>query len=188
MEAAYKQKPTNLVKVVLFGPESTGKTTLAQELANHYKTSWVPEYAREYLQKKWDLEKKICELSDLLPIARGQMHLENTLSEKADQLLICDTDLLETKVYSEIYFNDNCDPLLERYALENAYDLYLLTNIDIPWVKDDLRDKPFERETIFEIFKASLEKYGRNFVILKGDKDQRFNQAILTINQHLNRS
>lgn len=188
MEAAYKQKPTNLVKVVLFGPESTGKTTLAQELANHYKTSWVPEYAREYLQKKWDQEKKICELSDLLPIARGQMHLENILSEEADQLLICDTDLLETKVYSEIYFNDYCHPLLEQYALENAYDLYLLTNIDIPWVKDDLRDKPFERETIFEIFKASLEKYGRNFVILKGDKDQRFNQAILTINQHLKRS
>ena len=188
MEEAYKQKPTNLVKVVLFGPESTGKTTLAQELAKHYNTEWVPEYAREYLQMKWDEEKKVCELTDLLPIAQGQMRLENSLSEKADQLLVCDTDLLETKVYSEIYFNDYCDPLLERFAIENSYDLYLLTDIDIPWEKDDLRDKPFERETIFEKFKDTLEVYKRNFVILKGDRDQRLHQAILIINQYLNRS
>ena len=188
MEEAYKQKPTNLVKVVLFGPESTGKTTLARELAKHYETNWVPEYAREYLQLKWDQEKKVCELEDLLPIARGQIRLENSLSEKADQLLICDTDLLETKVYSEIYFNKYCDPVLERYALKNTYDLYLLTDIDIPWEKDDLRDKPFERETIFEKFKDTLEVYGRNFVILKGDRDQRLHQAISIINQYLNRS
>ncbi|MGI9546904.1 MAG: AAA family ATPase [Flavobacteriaceae bacterium] len=187
MEKAYKQKPTDLVKVVLFGPESTGKTTLAQELAKHYDTSWVPEYAREYLQNKWDHEKKICELSDLLPIAKGQMRIENSMSEQADQLLICDTDLLETKVYSEIYFDEYCDPVLERYALENTYDLYLLTNIDIPWENDDLRDRPFEREVIFEKFKATLVKYGRNFVILKGDRNQRLNQATILINQHLNR-
>ncbi|MDH3698149.1 MAG: ATP-binding protein, partial [Flavobacteriaceae bacterium] len=109
-------------------------------------------------------------------------------SEKADQLLVCDTDLLETKVYSEIYFNDYCDPLLERFAIENSYDLYLLTDIDIPWEKDDLRDKPFERETIFEKFKDTLEVYERNFVILKGDRDQRLHQAISIINQYLNRS
>jgi NadR type nicotinamide-nucleotide adenylyltransferase len=188
MEEAYKQKPTNLVKVVLFGPESTGKTTLAQELAQHYKTVWVPEYAREYLQIKWDQEKRVCELADLLPIAQGQIQLENSLNAKADQLLICDTDLLETKVYSEIYFNEYCDPILERFALENTYDLYLLTNIDIPWEKDDLRDKPYERESIFEKFKDTLEEYERNFVILKGDRDQRLHQAILIINQYLNRS
>ncbi|NND16883.1 MAG: ATP-binding protein [Eudoraea sp.] len=188
MEEAYKQKPTDLVKVVLFGPESTGKTTLAQELATHYKTSWVPEYAREYLQNKWDRDKRICELPDLLPIARGQIRIENSLSAVAEQVLICDTDLLETKVYSEIYFDGYCDPILERFALENTYDLYLLTNIDIPWEKDDLRDKPFEREAIFEKFKATLEEYGRNFVILKGDRNQRLNQAILKINQYLNRS
>ena len=101
MEEKLKQKPANLIKVVLFGPESTGKTTLARELANHYQTTWVPEYAREYLQEKWNKEQKTCEPHDLIPIAEGQIRLENDLTEKANKLLICDTDLLETKVYSE---------------------------------------------------------------------------------------
>jgi len=188
MEAAYKQKPSTLVKVVLFGPESTGKTTLAKDLADHYETEWVPEYAREYLQDKWDESKKICELEDLLPIARGQIQLENQLSEKANKILICDTDLLETKVYSEIYFNDHCDPVLEANALSNEYDLYLLTGIDVPWEKDDLRDRPFDREALFDKFKAALEKYDRNFVILKGDRTTRLSQAITEIDQYLHRT
>ncbi|NNL01553.1 MAG: ATP-binding protein, partial [Eudoraea sp.] len=144
MEEKLKQKPADIIKVVLFGPESTGKTTLAKDLANHYKTEWVPEYAREYLQEKWNKEQKTCEPHDLIPIAEGQMRLENYLTEKANKLLICDTDLLETKVYSEAYYLGYCDPVLEKYALENSYDLYLLTSIDIPWEKDDLRDKPNE--------------------------------------------
>lgn len=188
MEAAYKQKPSKLIKVVLFGPESTGKTTLAKELAEHYHTEWVPEYAREYLQEKWNSRKVICELEDLLPIARGQIRMENELSEKAQKILICDTDLLETKVYSEIYFDDYCDPILEKFALANEYDLYLLTYIDVPWEEDDLRDRPFDREDFFEKFKATLEKYDRNFVILKGDRETRFNQATSAIDQYLNRT
>jgi len=72
MEEKYKQQASDLLKVVLFGPESTGKTTLSKQLARHYNTVWVPEYAREYLQKKWNSEQKICELDDLLPIAAGQ--------------------------------------------------------------------------------------------------------------------
>ena len=188
METAYQQKPTKLVKIVIFGPESTGKTTIARDLASHYQTEWVPEYAREYLQKKWDESKKICELEDMLPIAQGQIKLENTLSAAAKNILICDTDLLETKVYSEIYFDDYCDPELEHYALSNTYDLYLLTGIDVPWEKDDLRDRPFDREVIFDKFKAALEKYDRNFVILKGDRTTRLNQAITEIDQYLNRT
>lgn len=177
MEKKLGQEPTNLVKVVLFGPESTGKTTLSQQLATHYKTEWVPEYAREYLQEKWDREQKTCEPHDLLPIACGQMESENTLAKQANRILICDTDLLETKVYSEAYYLGYCDPLLEKYALENTYNLYLLTYIDIPWEKDDLRDKPDERERMFAYFHETLKKYGRNFVTLKGDKEQRFQLA-----------
>jgi len=185
MEERLEQKPTDLVKVVLYGPESTGKTTLAQELAEHYHTRWVPEYAREYLQEKWDREHKTCEPEDLLPIAEGQMYLENTLSESAEKLLICDTDLLETKVYSEAYYTGECDPLLEKYALKNRYDLYLLTYIDTPWVKDDLRDKPDERERMFAYFREALEKYQRKFVILKGTKEERFARAIELIDNLL---
>lgn len=185
MEEKLKQEPSDLVKVVLFGPESTGKTTLAAQLAKHYHTQWVPEYAREYLQHKWDREQKTCEPEDLLPIAVGQMTLENQMSKTAEKLLICDTDLLETKVYSEAYYLGFCDPMLEKYALKNQYDLYLLTSIDIPWEKDDLRDKPNEREHMFEYFRDTLLKYDRNFVTLKGAETERFRDAIKYIDQLL---
>ena len=185
MEEKLKQEPSNLVKIVLFGPESTGKTTLAAQLAKHYKTEWVPEYAREYLQDKWDREQQTCQPEDLLPIAVGQIALENQLSKKADKLLICDTDLLETKVYSEAYYLGFCDPILEKYALQNQYDLYLLTSIDIPWEKDDLRDKPMEREQMFAYFRDTLIKYNRNFVTLKGTEELRFQNAVKSIDQLL---
>lgn len=183
MEEKLKQKSSNLIKVVLFGPESTGKTTLSEQLARHYNTVWVPEYAREYLQKKWNDERKTCEPQDLLPIALGQMRLENELTEKATQILICDTDLLETKVYSEAYYVGHCDPLLEKYALQNTYDLYLLTYIDMPWVGDDLRDKPNERKKMFAYFKKTLEKHDRNFIILRGDKKARLATAVVEIDK-----
>lgn len=185
MEKTLEQKPNNLIKVVLFGPESTGKTTLAQQLAEHYKTVWVPEYAREYLQEKWDREQKPCEPHDLLPIAEGQMRLENKLAKVATRLLVCDTDLLETKVYSEAYYLGYCPPEIEEYALKNQYDLYLLTDIDIPWHADDLRDKPRERDRMFRYFKGTLEKYNRNFITLKGSKTARFKIAVAQIDQLL---
>ena len=178
MEEKYRQEPSNVLKVVLFGPESTGKTTLSEQLARHYHTVWVPEYARDYLQDKWNNERKTCEPHDLLPIAEGQMRLENKLTKKATDILVCDTDLLETKVYSEAYYVGDCDPILEKYALENSYDLYLLTYIDIPWEADDLRDKPNEREQMFNYFKDTLEKYGKNFITLKGNKKERLHKAI----------
>jgi len=185
MEEKFKQKPSDIVKVVLFGPESTGKTTLSEQLARHYNTVWVPEYAREYLQDKWNNERKTCEPHDLLPIAEGQIKLENHLAQKASGVLICDTDLMETKVYSEVYYLGYCDPILEKYALENTYDLYFITYIDIPWEKDDLRDKPEERERMFLYFRDTLEKYHRNFVILKGDRKTRLATAVDYINQLL---
>ncbi len=187
MEEKFKQQPTDVVKIVLFGPESTGKTTLSEQLARHYNTVWVPEYAREYLQDKWNNERKTCEPDDLLPIAEGQMRLENDLAKKATNVLICDTDLLETKVYSEAYYLGYCDRILEKYALENQYDLYLLTYIDIPWEKDDLRDKPNERERMFRYFKETLEKYNRKFVTLKGNKKTRLKTAVEHIDNILDK-
>ncbi|MEP2280715.1 ATP-binding protein [Maribacter sp.] len=187
MEEKYRQEPSDVLKVVLFGPESTGKTTLSEQLARHYHTVWVPEYARDYLQDKWNNERKTCEPHDLLPIAAGQMRMENNLTKKATDILICDTDLLETKVYSEAYYIGNCDPVLEKYALENTYDLYLLTYIDIPWEADDLRDKPDEREQMFNYFKDTLEKYDKNFITLKGNKKERLQKAINHIDKLLHK-
>ena len=185
MEEKLKQQPSNCIKIVLFGPESTGKTTLSRQLAAHYNTLWVPEYAREYLQDKWDTKKQVCQPEDLLPIAVGQMALENAHAKRANKVLICDTDLLETKVYSEVYYTGTCDPLLDKYAQENYYHLYFLTYIDTPWVADDLRDKPTERERMFNAFENTLLSYNKPFVLLKGNPEKRFKLAVSTINQLL---
>lgn len=183
MEEKLKQEPSDCIKVVLFGPESTGKTTLSRQLARYYNSIWVPEYAREYLQDKWNNERKTCEPEDLIPIAEGQMRLENELTKKTDTILICDTDLLETKVYSEAYYVGSCDPLLEKYALENSYDLYFLTYIDTPWEADDLRDKPNNREEMFQAFQNTLIKYNRPYVLLKGSREDRLMEAVKHINE-----
>tara|TARA_R110002049_G_scaffold37208_2_gene117552 strand:- start:5939 stop:6517 length:579 start_codon:yes stop_codon:yes gene_type:complete len=188
MDEKYKQVPLNCIKVVLFGPESTGKTTLSMQLAKHYDSVFVPEFAREYLQNKWNNERKICEPKDILPIAEGQIKLENALAKKANDVLICDTDLLETKIYSEAYYLGTCDPILKKYALENTYDLYFLTYIDTPWEPDDLRDKPNERETMFEVFEAELIKQKRPYVLLKGNKKQRFEMAVKHIDTLLKKN
>ena len=185
MENKLKQEPSHCLKVVLFGPESTGKTTLSEQLASHYNSICVPEYAREYLQQKWNNERKTCEPQDLLPIAIGQIKSENKLAKKTDSVLICDTDLLETKVYSESYYSNSCDPILEKYAVENKYDLYFLTYIDTPWEADDLRDKPNERLQMFKAFQDALVKYKKPHVLLKGDKEKRLNTAVEYIDKLL---
>ncbi|MCD8453349.1 ATP-binding protein [Tenacibaculum finnmarkense genomovar ulcerans] len=185
MEKRLKQQKSNLVKVVLFGPESTGKTTLSGQLARHYNTVWTPEFAREYLQDKWNNERKICEQKDIIPIAEGQINLENELSKKADKVLICDTDLLETKVYSEEYYGGFVDANLDEAAIKNTYDIYFLTYIDTPWEADDLRDKPGERLEMFIAFENTLIKYKRPYVLLKGDKETRLKKAVEIIDKLL---
>ena len=185
MEKTLEQHPVNLIKVVLFGPESTGKTTMSELLAKHYDTVWVAEYAREYLQDKWNNERKTCEDADLIPIARGQIALENELALKADRILICDTDLLETKVYSEEYYGGFVHPNLDKYALKNQYDLYLLTNIDTPWEADDLRDRPDQRQEMFQAFENTLIKYKRPFIKLDGSIKERMKLATAAIDKLL---
>lgn len=181
MEETLKQDRVNLIKIVLFGPESSGKTTLSKLLARHYNTVWVQEYAREYLQNKWNNERKTCENSDLLPIAIGQIKLENEFAKNADRVLICDTDLLETMVYSQEFYGGFVNPLLEKAAIENTYHLYLLTYIDTPWEADDLRDRPDQRVEMFNAFENALKKYNRPYVLVKGDIETRLATAIFEI-------
>ena len=184
MEAKLEQRGTrDLLKIVLFGPESTGKTTLAQMLANHYGTLWVPEYMREYLQKKWDEEQKTCAPHDLLPIARGQMILENRLAAEANELLFCDTNLLELVVYSRAYYDEFVDPALLKPALKAQYDLYFLTYIDVPWEQDDLRDRPLDRDDMYARFKTTLEENDMPYRVLQGNLQQRFETAVKIIEE-----
>lgn len=191
MEEKSKQtrnQPAELIKVVIYGPESTGKTTLAKQLATHFNTFWVPEYMREFLQKKWDSEKKLVQKEDLIPIAKGQMRLENELSEKVNDLLICDTNLLELKVYSEYYYDGFCPTEIKNEATKNNYSIYFLTYVDTPWEADDLRDRPENREEMFRIFEAELKKQGFPYKILKGNEKERFETAVKIIEELLKKN
>ena len=151
-------------------------------MASLYHTQWVKEYMRLYLQEKWDKQHAVCTWEDLLPIAKGQIRLENEALSKAIGYLFCDTCLLELVIYSYIYYG-KCDPVIERQALNHKYEHIFLTYIDTPWVADDLRDKPDEREEVFVFFRDFLEKKSIPFHLLKGNIDDRVEQ----INQKLTR-
>ena len=182
MEKDLIQQPSLYKRIAFVGPESTGKTTLSERMAFLHHTEWVREYMRLYLQEKWDKQCAVCTWEDLLPIAKGQVRLENEALSKAKQYLFCDTCLLELVIYSYIYYG-KCEPIIEQHALSHKYDHIFLTYIDTPWVADDLRDKPHEREEVFAFFKDFLEKKSIPFQLLKGNLDNRVEQ----INQKLKR-
>lgn len=175
-----QQQSAEIVRIALFGPESTGKTTLAKQLAEYFNTAWAPEFARDYLQEKWEKTAQICDVNDMLPIAYGQTKLENDSLSIANKYLFCDTNLLVTKVFSEVYYNF-CDPLLDKAARKHKYDLFFLTDIDVSWEKDDLRDKPEGRESVFAVFKQTLMEHNKPFITLSGDKELRLKKAVAII-------
>ncbi|MDN3674896.1 DUF4301 family protein [Flavobacterium branchiarum] len=181
MEENLRQQDTRILKFALFGPESTGKTTLAKQLASYYETEWVPEFARDYLQEKWEENQHICVEEDMMPIAYGQTKLENDKLVLANKFLFCDTNLMVTKVFSEMYYN-YCNPLLNEAALEHEYDLFFLTDIDVPWEKDDIRDSPKERESVFSVFKETLIATKKPYITLSGNKKFRLAKAVEIIN------
>ena len=111
------------------------------------------------------------------------MRLENRLAKRADKVLICDTDLLETKVYSEEYYGGFVDEKLNKASEENNYDLYLLTYVDTPWEEDDLRDRPGLRLEMFTAFENALKKHHKNYILLKGNKETRLKEATLAIDK-----
>ncbi len=177
MEKDLKQKETSIIKITLYGPESTGKTTLSQQLAEHFNTVWIPEFARDYLQEKLDNEQKICDESDMLPIAIGQTKIENEALEVSNRFLFCDTNSMVTKVFSEIFYG-YCDEELEEAVKNHHYDLFFLTNIDVPWEEDGLRDSPDNREQTFKTFQKALDDYKKPYILLTGNKEERFEKAI----------
>jgi NadR type nicotinamide-nucleotide adenylyltransferase len=184
MEKIFKQLPSTCIKVVFFGPESTGKTTLARTLAEVYNTSWVSEYARSYLEEKLSRSGKICTIEDMIPIAKGQINLENKNAQKANKFLFCDTNLISTQVYSEAYFSGWCDNRIIEANKENHYDKYFLTDIDVPFEQDLLRDRPDRREEMFMAFKSTLHKYSLEYTLLSGPHDARVKCVLETLNFH----
>jgi NadR type nicotinamide-nucleotide adenylyltransferase len=183
--------PDSVFTVAILGAESTGKTTLCQDLAEHFSrqgtSAWVPEYMRDYLQDKWDNEQLTCTWEDLLPIAQGQIELENKRAMQAAQLpagqryVFCDTSLFELMVYSNWYYGD-CPLGLTQAALAHHYDLILLTEVDTPWVADDLRDAPHERDEISRYFADQLSVHHKSFRRIGGGRQTRVMQVAEWLN------
>jgi NadR type nicotinamide-nucleotide adenylyltransferase len=168
-------------KVVVIGPESTGKSTLCEQLANYYKTSWVPEYAREYLT----VHGMSYTFDDLLTIAKGQVALEESYIEKAKDapVLFIDTDQYVMKVWGEFVFG-KCHQWTLDQITKRKYDLYLLCNIDLPWAYDVLREypDPGPREKLYNIYRNILLTQPVPWVELSGNYDERFQKAINAVN------
>lgn len=162
-----------LRKVVVVGPESTGKTTLSQALARHFHTLWVPEYAREYLD---GLNRPYRE-TDLLAIAQGQIAFEEQLAQDANGLLICDTDLLVLKVWSMAKFGRCHQFILDNITTRNC-DLYLLTGTDVPWESDPQREHPKRRDELWTLYQNELNSLGANYAEISGNPVRRLKQAI----------
>lgn len=173
---------TEIKKIVVIGPESTGKSTLSAALANELNTVWVPEYAREYLE---NLDRPYNE-EDLLSIAKGQLSKEDELVEQADKLLVCDTDLHVIKVWSEAAYG-RCHPWVMEQIADRNYDMYLLANIDIEWEDDPLREHPApeEREYFYNIYKDIVQNSGLPWVDVRGTHEERLQIALTGIKQHL---
>lgn len=167
----------SIKKIAIVGPESTGKTTLARQLAEKYQTKWVPEYAREYLE---GLNRNYVQ-DDLLIIAREQLRKEEQFEISANELLICDTNLVVIKVWSE-YKYGSLDNWIENQVENRNYELYLLTNCDIPWEYDVFRENPDDREVLFLQYESFLKKKKLPYVVIEGSKAERLAIAIENIN------
>ena len=163
------------LRVCLIGPECTGKTTLAGQLAEHFGVPWVPEFAREYAER----EGRLLTAADVEPIARGQMALDDAAPD--DELVILDTDLISTVVYATHYY-DYCPEWIAAEARARRADLYLLTDVDVPWTIDDVRDSAAPREILHRKFATALANYGANFVAIRGDWKTRLRIAITQLN------
>lgn len=173
---------TSVKKIVILGPESTGKSTLCAALADHYNTIWCEEYARQFLsQNGTDYSYE-----DLLTIAQGQVAAENLAIEKAvaqsKQTLIIDTDMYVMKVWCEYVFN-NCPTYVLEQINERKYDAYLLCDIDLPWTADEMREYPDEgpRKELFMIYKELLINQKTPWGIVSGKGLERTENAIKLI-------
>lgn len=157
-----------LHRLCITGPESTGKTTLSSRLAELAGTEWVPEASRLYA------ERKTGELtaSDVAPIAREHIALadgaESRIRADGGSLVVLDTDLLSTVVYGRHYYR-TVPAWIERVERARRADLYLLCDVDVPWIADGVRDRPSNRDEMYALFHGALLRRQAPFVVVHGD-------------------
>lgn len=171
-------------KVVIIGPECTGKSTLCEQLAVHYNTAWVKEYARAYLLNNGTDYS----YENLLEIAKEQIDLEETAINNSNfktqnSYLFIDTDMYVMKVWCEFVFEKCHHWILNRIA-ERKYDLYLLCNTDLAWVKDELREYPDlkSRNRLYKHYKDIMVNQNIPWVEISGNYKDRFQKAIKAVN------
>jgi len=166
---------SNLKRILILGPESTGKSTLTEDLAKYFGEPWVPEYAREYLDK---LGREY-RYEDLVKIGEGQVALEDEIAEKAKKYLFCDTDLRVIHIWSEHRFGKT-DPWVLDQIKERKYDLILLTDTDLPWTPDPQREHPeLEMRNYFlDLYTKLAEESGFPFHLISGNKNERLKKAL----------
>jgi len=166
----------DIARVCVIGAECTGKTTLAQRLAEHFNTAWVPEFAREYAL---DVARPLT-FDDVDAIARGQIAGEDQLTLDASSILILDTDLVSTTVYSNYYYNA-VPQWIAVEAKRRLADLYLMLDVDVPFIADPARDAEAHRADHALAFRRALEDLGARVVVISGDWEERFRRAVEAI-------
>ena len=160
------------LKIAITGPESTGKSTLATQLADYYKTTWVPEYAREYLAQLGRPYTR----EDVEQIATGQLSRINKVQVPEPGIIFFDTELIVLKIWMMHSYGSCPDWLLQAIPKQNL-DLYLLMNVDLPWEPDPQREHPHLRQFFYDWYKQELQNYGFPFVQISGTYETRFDQA-----------
>ena len=167
---------------VITGPESTGKSTLARKLKEFYDCTLVDEYARSFINQ---LDRPY-QYHDLLTIAKGQWKLFQQSAKTNPNILICDTSLLTIKVWSEDKFG-KCDPWIEQYITKENIFMYILCDIDVPWVYDDQREDAHRREELKYLYLEELKRLNTNYTILSGSYESRLQTAVEIIDQNIDR-
>ncbi len=182
-------KPYFVKKVVLFGPESTGKSTLSVQLAKEFDTLYNPEFVRSYLDLKQQIHgpatsaHDLVKAQDLEPIALGQLASEQNMAKQANKLLFLDTNLFMTALYAKYYFGE-APQWLWRLVEQEKYDLYLLLTTDLPFVKDPLRDSAFQQKELHTLFKETLIEKGLPFFEISGKGEERLQSASQKVRQY----
>lgn len=168
-------------RIAVFGTESTGKTTLARQLATHFNATWAPEYVRAF----WDANAGHIEASDLATIARGQIANEDAAAARANALVICDTELLTNTLWADVLFPGQCPAWVRSEAKRRSrtYTLYLLCDADIPFADDKQRcfPQPEERERYRRLWQDTLTQRKLPFVVVRGTYRERLATAIAAI-------
>jgi NadR type nicotinamide-nucleotide adenylyltransferase len=172
---------SDIIKIAVVGPESTGKSTMAAYLAGYYHTVWVPEYARGYCEKL----TAPATIEDEVNMFRGQITLEKEILPQANGILICDTTFITVKIWSDAFFGYTPQEVLDELPL-HPYDLYLLLDIDLPWQDDPLRDFPNQREYFMDVWHRELQALNARYVTISGNGHLRYERAVAAIDGFLN--